>query len=52
MKQALISLIRTVVGACPETVVLQQAVLPELTSAELRKVAGGVTDPAGPRGNW
>ncbi|MBK7617365.1 MAG: hypothetical protein IPJ08_23985 [Burkholderiales bacterium] len=49
MKQALISLIRTVVRARSEAIA---PALPELTDAELRKVCGGALDYCGPKGTW
>jgi hypothetical protein len=52
MKQALVSLIRTVVRVRGESVNAKVAVLPELSSAELRQVTGGALDAMGPKGTW
>lgn len=53
MKQALISLFRTVVGARSESAEQQRVVMQEVSVAELRQVSGGVGGlDAGPRGGW
>lgn len=51
MKQALVSLIRTVVRARNQAVVSSDATLAQLTAAELRQVAGGAVE-CSPRGGW
>ncbi len=52
MKQALVSLMRAVVGARSAAGGRQQVALPELTATELRSVSGGANEACGPKGTW